>query len=237
MVSRYLKAICVIAATSILSAPAFSEPVMNLVTVNTKDPAGYIGWAASSSEALSKANGASTMGICVPRGGAEVAGDLYLYSLFDSQKTAWSAEFMNKTMVAEVAKNKADRTIRFWDNYRIVRTSTGTTSATGDKSYQWNVLVSTTNMSKYLASLDKLQLAMRANDFADISVQAFVPDSGDRVGKVMVSMAATSSARLGEALDARTEPWFANTLKGLSNIRTYEHAWALECTTLYNAQP
>ena len=86
MVSRYLKTICVIAATSILSAPAFSEPVLNLVTVNTKDPAGYIGWAAGSAEALSKANGASTMGICVPRGGAEVAGDLYLIRFLTHKK-------------------------------------------------------------------------------------------------------------------------------------------------------
>ena len=41
---------------------AFAEGVMNLITVNTNDPAGYAAWAKKSAHTLVEANGAMAMG-------------------------------------------------------------------------------------------------------------------------------------------------------------------------------
>ena len=65
-----------------LSSYAATEPVMSLITVNTEDTAGYRDWAKGSSEAIAKTNGASAVGLCSPRIGAEEMGDLYFWSLF-----------------------------------------------------------------------------------------------------------------------------------------------------------
>ena len=60
-----------------LSSYASTEPVMSLITVNTDDTAGYRNWAKGSSEAIAKTNGASVVGLCLPRIGAEEMSDLY----------------------------------------------------------------------------------------------------------------------------------------------------------------
>ena len=63
-----------------------AEPVMNLITINTNDPAGYAAWAKDNAENISKANNAMAMGLCSPTSGAEELGDPYLWSFYDSQK-------------------------------------------------------------------------------------------------------------------------------------------------------
>ncbi len=62
---------------------AFAEGVMNLITVNTNDPAGYAAWAKKSAPTLVEANDAMAMGLCSPTSGAQVIGDHYLWSFFD----------------------------------------------------------------------------------------------------------------------------------------------------------
>ena len=49
-----------------------AEPVMNLITINTNDPAGYAAWAKSSAPTLIKANNAMAMGLCSPTSAATV---------------------------------------------------------------------------------------------------------------------------------------------------------------------
>ena len=104
-----------------LSSYAATEPVMSLITVNTEDTAGYRDWAKGSSEAIAKTNGASAIGLCSPRIGAEEMGDLYFWSLFDSNETAWKTDPNNPAIAKEVAKMQVTRTIRDWDNYRVAR--------------------------------------------------------------------------------------------------------------------
>ena len=215
----------------ITSAYATAEPVMTLITVNTDNPAGYIEWARASSETLGEANGASGVGICSARVGAEEMGDLYFWTLFDSNETAWKSDPNNPTVAKEVAKMKVNRTIRDWDNYRVVRQA----SSLDEKFSSWNIMVKTSDMTQYLSMVDKLHAAMKENGFEDVNMQVFVPDSGRWSGGVMVAMQAASPTRLGAALDARTQPWFTSILSELKDIREYQYGWGLDCETLYAA--
>ena len=47
---------------------------MTLLTINTNNQEGYIDWARKSADALAAANGATAMGACTPRAGAEYQG-------------------------------------------------------------------------------------------------------------------------------------------------------------------
>ena len=210
---------------------ATAEPVMTLITVNTDNPAGYIEWARASSETLGEANGASGVGICSARVGAEEMGDLYFWTLFDSNETAWKSDPNNPTVAKEVGKMKVNRTIRDWDNYRVVRQA----SSLDEKFSSWNIMVKTSDMTQYLSMVDKLHAAMKENGFEDVNMQVFVPDSGRWSGGVMVAMQAASPTRLGAALDARTQPWFTSILSELKDIREYQYGWGLDCETLYAA--
>jgi len=215
----------------VTSIYATAEPVMTLITVNTDNPAGYIEWARASSETLGEANGASGVGICSARVGAEEMGDLYFWTLFDSNETAWKSDPNNPTVAKEVGKMKVNRTIRDWDNYRVVRQA----SSLDEKFSSWNIMVKTSDMTQYLSMVDKLHAAMKENGFEDVNMQVFVPDSGRWSGGVMVAMQAASPTRLGAALDARTQPWFTSILSELKDIREYQYGWGLDCETLYAA--
>ena len=229
--------ICKISAFSILQA-AFvlllpltlkAEPVMNLITINTQDRAGYAAWAQGSAEAISKSNGAMAMGLCSPVAGAEQQGDHYLWSFFDSQATAWSTTGQNPTVVKEVAKMKVKRTIREWDNWRILRAAPTTT----DGGYTWNLVVRAENAASYLNTLDKLSAAIKENGH-NVNMQVFMADTGRWAGLFMVSLTAANGAVLGAAMDDRTQPWFSEILAGLEGSREYVHGFALQCETYYS---
>ncbi len=217
---------------TLLSVSVSAEPVMTLITLNTDDPAGYRDWAMNSAETIGEANAAMAGGLCSPRAGAEEMGDLYLWTLFDSQKTAWSADPMNPAVAAEVAKIPVNRTVRDWDTYRVVRQA----DTLSEKSYAWNIMVKTSDTGAYLTAIDSLYAAMQDNGFDDISMQVFAADTGRWAGSIMVSMSASSPSRLGEAMDARTESWFSEILAGLGSIREYQYGWGLACETFYAAQ-
>jgi len=207
---------------------ATAEPVMNLITINTPDGAGYAEWAKNSAPVLGKANGAMAMGLCSPTSGAEVMGDHYLWSFFDSQKTAWQTDPMNPVVAQEVSKMKVKRTVRSWDNWRIVRAAESIT----DQGYYYNLWVATDNLAGYLKALDELQEELVDRGF-DITMQVFVGDTGRMSGKVMVSLGSSDAAVIGAAMDARTEPWFGKILGRLEGNREYLHGFSMTCRTFY----
>lgn len=212
------------------SVASQAEPVMNLITLNTQDGAGYAKWLSGSAEALGKSNNAMSMGLCSPTAGAEQMGDHYLFSFFDSQKTAWSNSGQNPTMLKEVAKLKVNRTIKEWDNWRILRAA----PSDSDIGYFWNIVVKTDNPGGYLVALDKLSAALKDNGH-DVSMQVFMADTGRRAGQFMVSLGSPDSAAIGAAMDDRTEPWFNAVLSELEGERDYVHGFAMRCETYYNA--
>ena len=215
---------------SSLMAAANAEPVMNLITVNTNNAAGYVAWAKSSAPALVKANNAMAMGLCAPTSGAEMMGDLYLWSFFDSQETVYKTDPMNPAVQAEVAKMKVDRTIREWDTWRIVRAAEAT-----ERGYYYNVRVKTNNMSAYLAGLDAMYAEMQKRNMG-VSMQVFVGDTGSNTGIAMVSMGSADGAALGRALDARTESWYRDLVSQFEGQRDLEHGFSLICETYASAE-
>ena len=222
---RELRKVFGFAFVSVLMTTASAEPVMNLITVNTNDAAGYSAWARASAPALVEANNAMAMGLCMPTSGAEVMGDLYLWSFFDSQESAYKTDPMNPAVQAEVAKMDVDRSIREWDNWRIVRAA-----ETTERGYYYNVRVKTNNMSAYLAGLDAMYAEMQKREMG-VTMQVFVADTGVNTGIVMVSTGSPDGASLGRALDARTESWYANAISNFEGHRELEHGISLICET------
>jgi len=211
------------------SVIAKAEPVMNLITINTADGAGYAAWAKGSAEAISKSNNAMAMGLCSPTAGAEQPGDHYLWSFFDSQVTAWSTSSQNPTIRQEVAKMNVKRTIKEWDTWRILRAA----PTNSDGGYFWNIVVKAENAASYLNALDNLTVAMKENGH-DVTMQVFMADTGRWAGLFMVSLSASDGATLGAVMDDRTEPWFTEILTSLEGSREYVHGFALQCETYYS---
>ncbi len=207
-----------------------AEPVMNLITLNTPDSAGYANWLKGSAKAIGKSNNAMTMGLCTPMAGAEQMGDHYLFSFFDSQKTAWTNSTQNPTMQKEVAKLKVNRTIKEWDNWRILRAA----PSNSDSGFFWNIIVKTDNPGSYLVALDNLSAALKDNGH-EVSMQVFVADTGRRAGHFMVSLGSPDRTVVGAAMDDRTKPWFTQVLSDLEGEREYVHGFAMRCDTYYNA--
>ena len=218
------------ALTLSFSVVSQAEPVMNLITLNTQDGAGYAEWVKGSAEAIGKSNNAVSMGLCSPMAGAEQMGDHYLFSFFDSQKTAWANGAQNPTMLKEVAKLKVKRTLKEWDNWRVLRTD----PSDSDSGYYWNIVVKAENASSYLGALDNLSAALKANGH-DVSMQVFMADTGRRAGQFMVSLSSPDGATLGAAMDDRTEPWFTEVLSNLEGKREYLHGFGMYCETYYSA--
>ena len=210
---------------ALMANASFAEGVMNLITLNTNDPAGYAAWAKKSAAKLVEANDSMAMGLCSPTSGAQVIGDHYLWTFFESQEKAWSSDPNNPVVRAEVAKLDVDRTIRTWDNWRIVRPAAVTESG-----YYYNMYVETDDVAGYLADLEGMIAEMDKRDYG-VTMQVFVGDTGETVGTVMISLGAADGATLGRALDARTESWFTDVVAGFSAQRQIVHGFSMTCET------
>ena len=214
---------------ALMANVAFAEGVMNLITVNTNDPAGYAAWAKKSAPTLVEANGAMAMGLCSPTSGAQVIGDHYLWSFFESQEKAWSSDPMNPVVRAEVAKLDVERTVRTWDNWRIVRPAAITESG-----HYYNMYVETDDVAGYVAGLERMIAEMDKRGYG-VSMQISVGDTGTTVGTVMISLGAADAATLGRAMDARTEGWFTNIVSSFAGQRKMVHGFSMTCDTYATA--
>ena len=214
---------------ALMANVALAEGVMNLITVNTNDPAGYAAWAKKSAPTLVEANGAMAMGLCSPTSGAQVIGDHYLWSFFESQEKAWSSDPMNPVVRAEVAKLDVERTVRTWDNWRIVRPAAITESG-----HYYNMYVETDDVAGYVAGLERMIAEMDKRGYG-VSMQIFVGDTGTTVGTVMISLGAADAATLGRAMDARTEGWFTNIVSSFAAQRKMVHGFSMTCDTYATA--
>ncbi len=207
-----------------------AEPVMNLITINTNDPAGYAAWAKSSAPKLIKANDAVAMGLCSPTSGAQEMGDHYLWTFFDSQVKVWSNDPMNPTVAAEVAKMNVERRVRMWDNWRIVRAA-----EVSEKGYYYNVYVKTDNPAGYMKAMDTIYAEMKKQGY-NVTMQIFMGDTGETAGMLMVSIGSSDRAEVGRMMDARSEGWFQKALAGLDGTREVVRAFSLVCETYAMAE-
>ncbi len=69
-------------------------------------------------------------------------GDLFFWSLFDSNETAWKTDPNNPVIAKEVAKMTITRRIRDWNNYRVARQA----GDLDEKFTSWNIMVKTTDL-------------------------------------------------------------------------------------------
>ncbi len=211
-------------------AASQAEPVMNLITVNTAEPAAYSAWAKKHAAAISKANGAMAMGLCSPTSGAQKMGDHYLWSFFDSQKSVWSSDPMNRVVRDAVADMNVEREVRMWDNWRIVRAA-----QTSERGYYYNLQVRTDNPAGYIAALDELYAEMQKREY-DITLQVFVGDTGETAGTIMTSFGSSDAAEVGRMMDARSEKWVSKIISKIEGKREMVHGFSLMCETYYAAE-
>ena len=136
---------------------------------------------------------------------------------------------MNPTVQKAVASMNVERTVRTWDNWRIVRAA-----ETSEKGYYYNLYVRTDNPSAYVAALDELHAGMRERGF-DVSMQVFMGDTGETAGMIMTSFGSADAAEVGRMLDARTEDWVAKIVSKLDGKREMVHGFSIICETYYSA--
>lgn len=211
-------------------AASQAEPVMTLITVNTAEPAAYSAWAKKHAAAISKANGAMAMGLCSPTSGAQKMGDHYLWSFFDSQKSVWSSDPMNRVVRDAVADMNVEREVRMWDNWRIVRAA-----PTSERGYYYNIHVRTDNPADYIAVVDELHAEMKKRGY-DITLQVFVGDTGETAGTIMTSFGSSDAAEVGRMMDARSEKWVSKIISKIEGKREMVHGFSLMCETYYAAE-
>ena len=96
---------------SLWSVNAWSGPAMSVLTVNSKDPAGYMKWVQKSGPAI---------GVCFPSAGYYGPGELYYWHLFNDHATALGSEQYNPTVIAELKKLKGKRKVSRGDAYRVL---------------------------------------------------------------------------------------------------------------------
>ena len=226
-----LLTLCLLALLPLISA---GNPSMNVVTVNTEDYNGYMDWARKSAKVIGSANGAVASGVCRSTAGAEVEGDIYYYTLAESMEKMLQGDVNVGKVAKEIAKMKVTRTVRLRDAYRIVKTSSSTATV-GQVNSNMNILVHTKDVAAYVKGLGQFETALHNNGFKDITLQAFLAETGDYTGLVMTSMAAPSRARLGAALDARTKPWASSIIGSWDGTREYVRGIFMDCETIYVA--
>ena len=78
---------------------AYAVPAMNVFTINTSDPMGYMEWARKSAPITAPPSNASAAGVCLSTAGAEEFGDMYELGIIDPAKVSRSA-LQNATSIA-----------------------------------------------------------------------------------------------------------------------------------------
>ena len=126
---------------------------------------------------------------------------------------------------AEVAKVDVERSIRAWDNWRIVRPAAITESG-----HSYTMYVETDDVAGYVAGLERMIAEMDKRGYG-VTMQIFVGDTGATVGTVMISLGAADAATLGRAMDARTEGWFTNIVSSFAAQRKMVHGFSMTCDT------
>ena len=192
--------------TSFLASFAFAAPAMNVFTINTADPMGYMEWARASAPITSPPSNTASGGVCLPSFGSEEFGDMYFYNVYDSHSDSLSGNYYDPEVAAEIAKIADKRTVSTVDHYSAL-TPVAADVEVGSTFANYNINVYTTTPQRYIQELATYQGIAQANGFEDVTLGAFQINTGDYTGQLMVTIQAPSTVRLGEFLDARDQDW------------------------------
>ncbi len=218
--------------TSFLANFAFAVPAMNVFTINTSDPMGYMDWARASAPITVTPSNTATAGVCLPTAGAEEFGDMYFFNLFDNHADSLSGNYYDPEVAAEIAKIADKRTVRMVDHYTAL-TPVNDGFEVGMTYANYNINVYTKNPQRYIQELAEYQAAANQNGFEDVTLGAFEINSGDYTGQIMVVIQAPTAVRLGEFFDAGEEAWNVAASAKFPKLRKLKRGFLMTCEIVY----
>ena len=183
---------------------------LNVITITTDDPQGYVEWLTESQPVFQAAQGdnAAAQGICSPVAGGEFTNEHYVWTIAPSISAMMSnPEFFTDKDVARALRKIANKreVVRRDLMYVIKETAI---DGVGVTNAQYNLTSKTNDVEGYVEALTAMEKAAAANGFDDISVALFGSlAGGDRALTVMASIQAPTPERLGAFFDERQSGW------------------------------
>ena len=208
---------------------------LNVITITTDDPQGYVEWLTESQPVFQAAQGdnAAAQGICSPVAGGEFTNEHYVWTIAPSISAMMSnPEFFTDKDVARALRKIANKreVVRRDLMYVIKETAIDGVGATNA---QYNLTSKTNDVEGYVEALTAMEKAAAANGFDDISVALFGSlAGGDRALTVMASIQAPTPERLGAFFDERQSGWMTEAVADFNALRTPVIDFMMQCTTL-----
>ena len=208
---------------------------LNVITITTDDPQGYVEWLTESQPVFQAAQGdnAAAQGICSPVAGGEFTNEHYVWTIAPSISAMMSnPEFFTDKDVARALRKIANKreVVRRDLMYVIKETAIDGVGITNAK---YNLTSKTNDVEGYVEALTAMEKAAAANGFDDISVALFGSlAGGDRALTVMASIQAPTPERLGAFFDERQSGWMTEAVADFNALRTPVIDFMMQCTTL-----
>ena len=217
------------------STITFALQGLNVITITTDDPQGYVEWLTESQPVFQAAQGdsAAAQGICSPTAGGEFTNEHYVWTISPSISAMMSNPnfFTDKNVSDAIRKIAKKREVVRRDLMYVIKEAE--IDGVGVTSAQYNLTSKTNDVQGYAAALTAMENAAAANGFYDISIALFGSlAGGDRALTVMASIQAPTSERLGEFFDQRLSSWMAGAVSNFDELRTPVIDFMMQCTTL-----
>ena len=208
---------------------------MNVITITTDDPQGYVEWLTESQPVFQAAQGdnATAQGICSPVAGGEFTNEHYVWTIAPSISAMMSnPEFFTDKDVARALRKIANkREVVRRDLMYVIKEAA--IDGVGVTNAQYNLTSKTNDVEGYVEALTAMEKAAAANGFDDISVALFGSlAGGDRALTVMASIQAPTPERLGAFFDERQSGWMTEAVADFNALRTPVIDFMMQCTTL-----
>ena len=208
---------------------------LNVITITTDDPQGYVEWLTESQPVFQAAQGdnAAAQGICSPVAGGEFTNEHYVWTIAPSISAMMSnPEFFTDKDVARALRKIANkREVVRRDLMYVIKEAA--IDGVGVTNSQYNLTSKTNDVEGFVEALTAMEKAAAANGFDDISVALFGSlAGGDRALTVMASIQAPTPERLGAFFDERQSGWMTEAVADFNALRTPVIDFMMQCTTL-----
>ena len=219
----------------VASSGLYALQGLNVITITTDDPVGYLKWLTESQPVFQEAQGDDVLasGICSPVAGGADVNEHYVWNFAPSVSAMMSNPgfFSDKNVQRAIRKIASKREVTRRDLMYSVKS--GEVGAVGTSTANYNLISSTNDVSGYASALTRMENAAASNGFDDISVALYGSvTSGDRAGTVMSSVQAPTPARLGAFFDQRDSAWMSEAMSEFNSIRTPVIDFMMTCTVL-----
>ena len=219
----------------VASSGLYALQGLNVITITTDDPVGYLKWLTESQPVFQEAQGDDVLasGICSPVAGGADVNEHYVWNFAPSVSAMMSNPgfFSDINVQRAIRKIASKREVTRRDLMYSIKS--GEVGAVGTSTANYNLISSTNDVSGYASALTRMENAAASNGFDDISVALYGSvTSGDRAGTVMASVQAPTPARLGAFFDQRDSAWMSEAMSEFNSIRTPVIDFMMTCTVL-----